>query len=473
MQEISKSALALLIALTLAGCSKHTDVSLATETARDLANEITSALVSEGAELRDGRLPASASGPTLESYRGPVRVLPDRPFSLQWRFHPDDTADITHIAFQLRDAEMHILVPVMPDAAGSATTTLTLPSTVDAVGQRTMVDVAPVHRDGTAGGRVPMALTILAEPDAFDFDFLTLAAHQGPVEAISFSEALDGTLRLATGGEGGDVTVWDAVEGRLQHRLAGHTDRVFDIASTRDTDVAVSGGLDESVRFWDLAAGVELAVRDDHEGAVRSIAVSADGSFAVTGSVDGTARVWDLATASLLQTLTFDDPVTVVCLSADGARLAVGSGRFAGVGEVAMLNTSDWTPVATLEDLDGEISALAFRSDGMLAVAFGRGSVWLVDANDGTVVVEFVDVPFDTVEDLGFPSGVSGVLMGLTLGGRMSFWDTASGERIALRRADNEMFAFSLSADGRRVGLGTGFGPAWVIDVADVMLPVP
>jgi WD40 repeat protein len=69
-----------------------------------------------------------------------------------------------------------------------------------------------------------------------------------------------------------------------------------------------------------------LQTLEGHGDSVSSVAVSADGGRLASGSGDTTVKVWDAATGACLQTLEgHGDEVTSVAFSADSGRFASGS----------------------------------------------------------------------------------------------------------------------------------------------------
>jgi WD40 repeat protein len=112
----------------------------------------------------------------------------------------------------------------------------------------------------------------------------------GSIEAVRFSP--DGR-RLATGGEGGDVRLWDAETRRLLRALESHAGEVFAVAWSPDGRRLATAGRDRDIRIGDPETGDELISLAGHSSYVVSMSFSPDGRTLVAGPGDATVRLWD------------------------------------------------------------------------------------------------------------------------------------------------------------------------------------
>jgi hypothetical protein len=101
--------------------------------------------------------------------------------------------------------------------------------------------------------------------------------------------------QLASGMEGGIVSLWEAATGKEIRQLQGHPDAVQALAFSPDGRVLASGGADPLVRLWEVASGQEVRRSPGHRGPVTSLAFAPDGATLVSGSADTTLLLWDLA----------------------------------------------------------------------------------------------------------------------------------------------------------------------------------
>lgn len=122
--------------------------------------------------------------------------------------------------------------------------------------------------------------------------------------------------------------------------------------------------------------------RQRHWGAVTCIAIRSDGKQVASGGRDGQIRFWDTATRRELQGVSLGCPIDSLAYSADGKRLASGSGNQVQLWDVSAAKPKRDTVVS--EDVSS-VLYLAFAPGGKTLVyncARGNekiGGVWLWD----------------------------------------------------------------------------------------------
>jgi WD40 repeat protein len=157
---------------------------------------------------------------------------------------------------------------------------------------------------------------------------VTLAGSAG---AFNLDWSADGR-RLAGGGRGNVVSVWEAARGAEVLRLPGHEETVSRLCWSPDGTRLASGSRDQTARVWDAATGRELQCLRGHEHGVTGLAWSADGRTLVSACRHGPVRVWDAATG---------DCRAVLPGTRDAGAFAAGSGThpwgaLAGRGETVI-----------------------------------------------------------------------------------------------------------------------------------------
>jgi WD40 repeat protein len=143
-----------------------------------------------------------------------------------------------------------------------------------------------------------------------------------------------------------EIGVWDVERGELLHTLRGHTDMVMGIAAQPGGSLLASVSIDGSVRLWDMAQGEEVlqVPFDTSDGLPISVAFSPGGDLLAVGTTDGLIHFWDMEME---------------------ARAALEDG-----GGMPLVHTLDVG--------DGNITSLAFRSDGK-QLALSNGGVHLFE----------------------------------------------------------------------------------------------
>jgi len=138
-----------------------------------------------------------------------------------------------------------------------------------------------------------------------------------------------------------------------------------------------SGGDDHVVRIWEAGSGKELRRFTRHGGTIRALAMQPGGKSSVLASAasDGTVAVWDVRSGTEILTLNQTQrELLSLAFTPDGTQLAVGTGRSAqndAPGSVLLYKLKEGKLMAH-SHMEGEITALAYSSDGKTLATIGR-----------------------------------------------------------------------------------------------------
>lgn len=271
-----------------------------------------------------------------------------------------------------------------------------------------------------------------------------------PITALAFSP--DGA-RLAVSGYY-EVMIWNANDGTLATRIGGLPERITGLA-WHGEKLAVAGG---SPMQWGTVALVDAAGKEkpkflcDLPETALSVTFSADGARVAIGSGDRTVRVFNVTSGKSERVLKLHaDWVQGVAFSPDGLHLLTGSrDRTARVvelssGEVTTSYTGHQTPLL----------ACAFAND-TAAWTLARGALhrWKLPkaAADGDLKGDFV--AFCTVPDGVVTAGTDG---------KVRFF--AGGAKAAKKTWDaggNGVTTLVASPDGKRCATGAADGTVTV-----------
>jgi WD40 repeat protein/serine/threonine protein kinase len=263
--------------------------------------------------------------------------------------------------------------------------------------------------------------------------------------------------RVAAPGEGNTVKVWDAATGEETLSLAGHTQLVRHTAFSPDGQLLASGGNDGTVKVWDAMAGKEIFTLRGHTRWVTKIAFSPDGRLLAAAGFDGRVKVWDVAGGQEVLTLEGHTlPVWSVAFSPDGSRLASGSSSNSyavGDGKIILWDVRTGQPLLTLRDQTNGTRDVAFSPDGRrLASAGCAQTVKIWDVQTGQEVLA-LGGHTDVVSGVAFSSD-GYRLASASWDGTVRIWDATPldrkpGQELLTLGAGSPVLRVAFSPDGK------------------------
>lgn len=254
----------------------------------------------------------------------------------------------------------------------------------------------------------------------------------------------------ATGGESGDIVLWDLERGCAAGRLIGHKGAILGLVFLPDKQL-LSYSRDGTIRLWDTGRGKEVAQVKGCAGTFGSLALSPRDDLAVSGGVDGNIRIWSIpdakgyhrpATKAKLGTppakappvQVFSHPsfiVGAVAFSPDGKKIVSAHGD--GVVEVwdVLTGKRDWSRKVHPESIWG----LAISGDGKYALSSGQHhggksdfAIRVLDLKSGSKARELFGHK-DNVTGVHFVDGRRALSQ--SFDSTVRLWDVESGEQLA------------------------------------------
>ncbi len=190
-------------------------------------------------------------------------------------------------------------------------------------------------------------------------ELLTLKGTLGFANRVVFSP--DGT-RIATGSQDKVVKMWDAISGQELPPLVGHSGFVTGVVFSPDGKRIASSSLDMTVKLWDAASGKELLTL---KGYTDTPSFTPDGTRLACVGGDRTIKLLDAATGQELLTLKgHPTPVTSVCFSLDGTRLASVCQE-----TLKLWETAKGQDVRVLKGHTNPVTSISFSADGRRIVS--------------------------------------------------------------------------------------------------------
>jgi WD40 repeat protein len=207
---------------------------------------------------------------------------------------------------------------------------------------------------------------------------LTLRGHTRWVLSIAFSP--EGNM-LASSSDDQTVRIWDVNTGECLRILPGHTNWVWSVAFSPNGRTLASSSADCTIKLWDALSGLSLRTLQGHTHLARSVAFSPQGNTLVSSSDDQTLRIWDVNTGECLRILQEHTGwVWSVAFSPDGRTLASSSTDCT----IKLWDALSGLSLKTLRGHTYLAKSVAFSPDGKTLASSGDDyTVKLWDVNTG------------------------------------------------------------------------------------------
>ena len=225
-------------------------------------------------------------------------------------------------------------------------------------------------------------------------------------------------------GESGEVAIFALSSGKVEKRLAGHTDVVVTVSWRNGTEEVATGSLDKTAALWNVDSGQRLRLLKDHADVVLAVAYSPSGEFLATASADRTAKLYRTRDGVRVAALNaHQDGIVRLAFSPDGKRLATGSTdktvRIWSVKDGPIEN-----PDATQYESEA-LTACAFSPDNQrIFWASASRKIKVFAANGRDFQMELADAT-DWVTSLAATADGK-ILIAGTLDGKLFAWDLAT-----------------------------------------------
>ncbi|MEM6612847.1 MAG: NB-ARC domain-containing protein [Cyanobacteria bacterium P01_C01_bin.72] len=197
----------------------------------------------------------------------------------------------------------------------------------------------------------------------------TCKGHTNWVRSIAFSP--DGQTLISGSGDR-TIKFWQVQDAVCIKTCRGHESEIFSVAYSLDGRAIASASGDNIIRIWDTFTAQCIGVYRGHTNSIRAVAFSSDGLTLASGSDDNTVRIWDIASQKCRQILTEHNgwirslafsPIPSTSLEKGDKREILASGS--GDRTIKLWSLDSNKSLATYNLHDGDVSAIAFSSDGL------------------------------------------------------------------------------------------------------------
>ncbi|KAI0056849.1 WD40 repeat-like protein [Artomyces pyxidatus] len=238
----------------------------------------------------------------------------------------------------------------------------------------------------------------------------------------------DGT-RIAGGGSGNELQIWQIATGQLISSFAGHVGSITAVAFSRSGKWIISGSSDRTLGMWDVETRSlvhERLEEGGHTDWLRSVAMSNDETKIVSGSDDQTVRLWSFETGKqLFEPFRHKDWVRCVVFTSDDLRVISCSDDRTIRIWCAVKGTALLEPIM---GSSGWIRAIAF-SDGRVACGGDDAVVRVFDSNTGKEIMAPLHGHYSTIQSLAYsPDGK--LLLSAGSDKTIRVWNTETGDQF-------------------------------------------
>jgi WD40 repeat protein len=275
-----------------------------------------------------------------------------------------------------------------------------------------------------------------------------LLNHAGWVFEVAFSP--DGRI-IATAGRDTTIKLWDANSGALLRTLHGHSERINQVAFSRNGDYLASAGND-GVKLWQAASGAMLHTLSS--GGASKVSFTPDGAH-IAISQDLQIKTYEVNSAKLQRS--YPGLTTVqgaFAVSPDGRNIALVANDPSG-SAIRIIDTISGRVVRSIALGAGVVpNLLTYSADGRLIATEHGERINLWEAGTGKLI--------RTLEGHAKERQILGLALSpdarwLASGGcdaTIRIWDTESGRVVrTLRDLSNNgcVNSVAFSADGKRI----------------------
>jgi WD40 repeat protein len=194
-----------------------------------------------------------------------------------------------------------------------------------------------------------------------------------PVSARALAFAPDRKM-LASGGNYGNVLLWDIAEGEELRPLEGHKKEVTAVVFAPDGRSLISASHDKSIRIWDVPTGKERRSFAGPDPEIRRLVLSPDGHLLASLHHDR-LRLWELATGKEVLCFREEEPGPwCLTFAPDGRTLATGTCH----GVIELWDMATDKIVHTFRGHQGAVRCLTFAPDGLTLASGGNDTTGLI-----------------------------------------------------------------------------------------------
>ena len=197
-------------------------------------------------------------------------------------------------------------------------------------------------------------------------------AHSSGITALAMSPNFK---FIVSGGNNGEIRVWEIKSRELVCHLKEHSARVNGIKVYSDNMHVVSCSRDRSFLCWDLQQERRVSSHLQRMGGINALALSKDQQMIITVGQEKKISFWTLQNENPVNTIFPAHSAEAICLDVSNNGLFIVTGS---ADHELKLWSKDGTNLATGIGHSGPVSAVSFSPDDKQIVSVGMdGSIFI------------------------------------------------------------------------------------------------
>ena len=250
---------------------------------------------------------------------------------------------------------------------------------------------------------------------------------------------------LLSGGDDG-VRVWRVEDGKQVAMLEAKS--VLCLAVSKNGKWIAAGTENGDVYVWDTETREQALSYKEDSSPVCTVDFSPDSTRLVTGSDNKKATTWDMATWKQVQTLDHESFVLATKYSAQGDRLATGTGRF-----VRVWDNDDGRLLVTIK-----VGVVPYYNTGLLwsddhLFALSGDKIKQFEASSVESAVSGWSVPdVRTASCIALPRHKEFVAYSTKR--TVTYWDTTTRTQCGLIEHTQDIWSIAISPDDQFLAIG-------------------
>ena len=289
--------------------------------------------------------------------------------------------------------------------------------------------------------------TVKNELNLFQFQ-RSLLGHSGPIRGITYSP--DGKKAAScSGGPRGDCTIriWNLERLETEKVLKGHAAGVMSVSFSADGSRLVSADDETGLLVWDVAQGRLLHQLEKTIG-VETVVFLDETTFCISSSRNKEVQIWNAVQGKQERSISLASTPRQIAYHRSLRRIATALES----GEISLIDPEgeESKQVVRPQSSSGPVNCVAFAPDGK-HIAVGTKKQILVCEIESRKSLA-VQQPRESRKLVFTPDGQN--IINISTQGECEMFDVASGRKVAHQNPPIELYAVSISPDGKSMLCG-------------------